>query len=175
MDEQTIRLLLRITARVSFLFFLSAFVGAALSRLWPAPITRWLDENRRGWLLAFAASHTVHLTLILALATKLGSPEFLRQVGGWVTPVLGGVGYLLIYGLAAAAAIPNGTKWLRSPGFQAFAYYLIWTVFARAFVRRSVHSAFYVQFVFAAIAALSLRLLAGQQARKLAALSTVSR
>jgi sulfoxide reductase heme-binding subunit YedZ len=175
MDEQTIRLLLRVTARVSFLFFLSAFAGAAVSRLWPAPITRWLEENRRGWILAFAASHTVHLTLILALATKLGSAEFLRQVGGWVTLVLGGVGYPLIYGLAVAAAFPNGTKWLRSPGFQALAYYLIWIVFARAFIRRSVHFAFYVPFAFAAIAALLLRLLAAQQARKVAALSTVSR
>ena len=122
MNEQTIHLLLRVTARVSFLFFITAFVGAAISGLWPAPITRWLDENRRGWILAFAASHTVHLTLILALAIKLGSGEFLRQVGGWVVPVLGGIGYLFIYGLATVAAFPGSVKWLASPRLQAFAY-----------------------------------------------------
>jgi sulfoxide reductase heme-binding subunit YedZ len=175
MDEQTIRLLIRVTARISFLFFLSAFVGDAVSRLWPAPITRWLDENRRGWILAFAASHTVHLTFILALTMKLGSTEFLRQVGGWMVPVVGGIGYLFLYGVAVAAAFPGSVKWLGSPRFQTFAYYLIWFVFANAFVRRSVHLAFYVPFAFVAIAALLLRLLAAQQARKLAALSTVSR
>jgi hypothetical protein len=175
MDEQTIHLSLRITARISFLFFLGAFVGAAISRLWTAPITRWVDENQRGCILAFAASHTVHLTLILALAMKLGSAEFLRQVGGWLVPVVGGIGYLLIYGLAATAAFPAGAKWLRSPRFQAFAYYLIWIVFSRAFVRRSVHSTFYLPFAFAAIAALLLRLLAALQARKVGALSVVPR
>ncbi len=175
MDEQTIRLLLRFTARVSLLFFLGAFVGVAVSRLWPAPITRWLDETRRGWILAFAASHTVHLALIVALAMKLGSTEFLRQVGGWVTPMVGGTGYLFIYGLAADAAFPSSMKWLRSPRFQAFAHYLIWTVFARAFVGRAVHSVFYLPFALAVMAALALRLLAAKQARKVTALSTVSR
>ncbi len=176
MDEQTIHLLLRATARISFLFFLGAFVGLALSRLWPAPITRWLDENRPRWILAFAASHTVHLALIVALAMKLGSTEFLHQVGGWVTPLVGGAVYLFIYGLAAAAAFPSSMKRLRSPRFQAFAHYLIWTVFASAFVGRSVHSVFYLPFALAVMAALALRLLAAKQARKKGhGLSTVSR
>ena len=173
MDAQTIHLWLRLTARVSFLFFLGAFVAAALFRLWPSPATGWLAAKRDRSILGFAASHTVHLSFIAVLAIKLGSTEFLRQIG-WVPLVVGGTVYLFIYGLAAAAAFPNSVKPFRSPRFQAFALYLIWTIFALGFASRAVRSAFYLPFALAVMAALALRLLAAKEARKIAALSTAS-
>jgi hypothetical protein len=61
MDEMTIRVAIRTTARISFVLFLGAFLGDALYRLVPAAATRWLKANKDGFTLGFAGSHTVHL------------------------------------------------------------------------------------------------------------------
>jgi sulfoxide reductase heme-binding subunit YedZ len=173
MDGQTIHLLLRVTARISFLFFLGAFIAPALFTVWPAPVSRWLNEKRRTWMLAFAASHTVHLGFIVALAMRPGGMGFVRQFG-WVTLVRGGTVYLFIYLLATAAAFPNNVRRFPSPRLVAIAYYLIWTIFASGFVGGAVRSAFYLPFAAAVIAALGLRLFAASQARRAAALPMVS-
>ena len=67
MDETTIRVAIRATARISFVLFLGAFLGDALYRLMPAAATRWLKANKDGFTLGFAGSHTVHLAFIFAL------------------------------------------------------------------------------------------------------------
>jgi hypothetical protein len=48
MDETTIRVAIRATARISFVLFLGAFLGDALYRLMPADATRWLKVTRMG-------------------------------------------------------------------------------------------------------------------------------
>jgi hypothetical protein len=166
--------MLRITARTSLLFFLCAFVAPALQRLWPARSTRWLEANQDRSTLGFAASHTVHLAFIVALAVKMGGEPFLHAVG-WVALIGGGTTYVFIYGLAAAAITRGRIAWLDSPRFRVFAHYLIWAIFARAFVGRALQSAFYVPFAFAVVAALVVRIVAAVQSRKVAALSTAAR
>src|SRR5215467_7049076 len=47
MDEMTIRVAIRTTARISFVLFLGAFLGDALYRLMPAAATRWLKAKQR--------------------------------------------------------------------------------------------------------------------------------
>jgi len=173
MDAQTIHLLLRVTARISFLFFLGAFIGPALFTIWPARGTRWLNEKCRTWILAFAASHTVHLALIVTLAMKLGGTAFLHQAG-WVTLIGGGTVYLFIYVLASAAAFPARVGRVLSPRFLALAHYLIWTIFAFGFVGGAMRSAFYLPFAAAVIAALGLRLFGANQARRASALPMAS-
>lgn len=54
MDEMTIRVAIRATARISFVLFLGAFLGDSLYRLMPA--TRWLKANNNGFTLGFAGS-----------------------------------------------------------------------------------------------------------------------
>jgi hypothetical protein len=72
MDETTIRVAIRATARISFVLFLGAFLGDALYRLMPAAATRWLKAHKDGFTLGFAGSHTVHLAFILALMAAIG-------------------------------------------------------------------------------------------------------
>src|SRR5215472_7686031 len=66
MDETTIRMAIRATARISFVLFLCAFLGDTLYRLMPAAATRWLKGTKDGFTLGFAGSHTVHLVFICA-------------------------------------------------------------------------------------------------------------
>src|SRR4029077_7836222 len=132
-----IHLLLRYTARTTFVFFFFAFTGSALRDLWPGVLSSWLARKRDWFLVAMAVSHSVHLAAIIALF----------QVVGWsrlqiVTLLGGGFVYVLIYLLAVNAL---GRMWSGREGFlvgslrsEAVALYLIWLIFALAFIPRMV-------------------------------------
>jgi methionine sulfoxide reductase heme-binding subunit len=157
-DEATIRLLLRVTARISALFFIGAFAGRASCALWPSSATAWLNRNIKGLLLGLAASHTLHLAGIFALALTLG-PRFLQEVG-WVGIIGGGLVYLLIYALVISAVAPSSRLGLLSSRrFQSVALYAIWFVFATAFVGGAFHRSWlYLPFAVITIAALLIRI-----------------
>ena len=100
-------------------------------------ISLWLANKRDWFLLAVAASHTLHLAAIIAFF----------QVVGWsrlkvVTLIGGGSVYLLIYGLAIVAIFRlrgrQTAVLLGAPKFEAVAMYAIWLIFALAFVPRVV-------------------------------------
>ena len=80
MDETTIRVAIRATARISFVLFLGAFLGDALYRLMPVAATRWLKANKDGFTVSFAGSHTVHPGFILALITAIGREHALKPL-----------------------------------------------------------------------------------------------
>lgn len=138
MTEPQIRLLLRITAQISFVLFSGAFAAAGMQVLFPGKFGEWWARNSDRFLLSFAASHTVHLGLVIALLSTLRviPPREIYAL------VLGGTVYLFIYALAAAAIARSiGRKQLAvigSAGFTSFSMYTIWLIFASAFVPRIV-------------------------------------
>jgi len=158
MNEASLRTALHLTARITFVFFLGAFTGDALRDLWPGKSSFWLSRQRDSLLVATAASHTLHLAAIIAFF----------QIVGWsklkmVTLLGGGLVYLLIYALAANA-IARLTKrehgfLVGSLKFEAISLYLIWLIFALAFVPRVVSGwPVYSILGLAAIAALYIRI-----------------
>jgi len=156
MSEAGLRTLLHLTARTTFVFFVFAFAGNALRDLWPNPLSAWLARQRDWFLLIVAASHTFHLAAIIAFF----------QVIGWshlkiVTVVGGGLVYLLIYGLAMVALLRlrgSAASLLGRPKFEAVAMYVIWLIFALAFVPRIASGwPVYSFFGVAALAALFVR------------------
>lgn len=66
-SEESVRLGIRATARVSCLVFLMAFVAAPLYRLWTTNASRWLVQNRRFLGLSMAVSHGFHGVTLVAL------------------------------------------------------------------------------------------------------------
>ena len=158
MTEPALRELLHLTARTTFAFFVCAFVGPALRDLRPGTFSIWLARRRDWFLLATAASHTAHLATIVAFF----------QVVGWthlktVALLGGGSVYLLIYALALAAALRlvrgREIRLLSTPRFEGLALYLIWLIFALAFVPRIVSGwPVYTLFGVAALAALVVRI-----------------
>jgi methionine sulfoxide reductase heme-binding subunit len=154
MDEAAIRLALRMTARATFFFFLCAFAGNALRDLFPGRLSSWLAAKRDAFLLAMAASHSMHLAAIIALFQLLGSSRLK------LTTVLGGgMVYLLIYALAIGAMMRlrgrQPRSLLGSPRVEAVALYLIWLIFALAFVPRAI-SGWPVYSLFSAVALAAL-------------------
>jgi hypothetical protein len=137
MNEASIHLLLRYTARTTFAFFTFAFTGNALRDLWPTGLTLWLARKRDWFLIAVAVSHTLHLAAIIALFQTIGWAKLQAT-----TLVGGGLVYLLIYMLAlnaVARLLAGQEKFLLGRAkSEAVALYLIWLVFALAFVPRIV-------------------------------------
>ena len=66
-DVDSIRLLIRLTARVSLGLFCLAFSATAANRIWPNGWTRWKVANRRYLGLSFALSHFIHAIAIRSL------------------------------------------------------------------------------------------------------------
>jgi sulfoxide reductase heme-binding subunit YedZ len=161
MDETTIRVAIRTTARVSFVLFLGAFVGNAHCRLVPAAATRWLKAHKDGFTLGFAGSHTVHLAFILILAAAIGRENVLKGI----MPIAFTIGFLLIYALAADVLLRYLTFW--SSRFEALAHYYLISLFTVSFTRHAIKEpAFYTPFVLVALTAIGVRIAAAARSRR---------
>jgi len=161
MDETTIRVAIRATARISFVLFLGAFLGNAFYSLVPAATTRWLNANKDGFTLGFAGSHTVHLSFILALMAAIGRENALKglMVVAFTT------GFLLIYGLAADVLFRHRAFW--SSRFEALAHYYLISLFTVSFTRHAMKEpAFYTPLVLVAVTAIVVRIAAAVRSRR---------
>ena len=156
MSEPGIHLLLRYTARTTFVLFFVVFTGNAFRDLWPGAFSNSLAKKRDWFLVAMAVSHSVHLTAIIMLFQTIGWAK-LRLL----TLVGGGTVYLLIYALALNALVrlqANRQFLLGGPKFEAVSLYLIWLIFALAFVPRIISGwPVYSLLGSAALAALAIR------------------
>ncbi len=171
MDEILIRAGIRVTARVSFVLFLGAFLSSALYQLFPLDTTRWLKDNKHRFTLGFAASHLVHLAFILTLVASFGARVLVGR--GWGVLIGFVTGFPFIYALAIAALLRNRNFWLTSQSFEALAHYLLMTLFVFAFTLHAVtRPVFYAPFVVAGIAALTVRLSSVVASRKLTDLAS---
>lgn len=137
MNEATLRMVLHLTARMTFVVFVGAFIGNALRDLWPGTFSVWLSRRRDWFIVGTAASHTLHLAAIVAYYQVVGwsHVRFLRVLPG-------GLAYIVIYALAVAAILRlNGRKepfYRAGSRSEAYALNVIWFVFASAFVPRIV-------------------------------------
>ncbi|HET8888546.1 MAG TPA: hypothetical protein VFQ41_06555 [Candidatus Angelobacter sp.] len=158
MNEATLRMALHFTARMTFVVLVGAFTGNALRDLWPGTFSLWLSRKRDWFIAGIGASHTLHLFAIVAFYQVIGWSHirFLRVLPG-------GIVYLVIYALAVAALLRlSGHK---EPFFRAgsraegVALYVIWFVFASAFVPRMVKGwPVYTFFGVLALVALMIRI-----------------
>jgi methionine sulfoxide reductase heme-binding subunit len=158
--EQGVHLVIRSTAQTSFILFTAAFVASPLLKLWPAGATRWLRANRRYIGVSFAASHVCHGLAILALAA-ITSGASLKKSGA--ASVVGGtVIYVFILAMAATS-FDRTTRWMGHRAWHrlhATGMYLLWIVFALAYVPRTLGSILYLPFALVVIAAMTLRVAA---------------
>lgn len=161
-----LRLVVRNTARTSFLFFVSAFVARALHTLWRTRASLWLSDNQPYLYASLAASHLIHAAAIFALAAATHGESL---EGRSATTILGGALAYLFIALAAAPAFPRAAAWIesrpRASAVRAFGLYYVWTVFMSSYGGRAVQSSFYKPFAFTLVAALALRAVALRRTR----------
>jgi sulfoxide reductase heme-binding subunit YedZ len=164
-DVDGIRLVLRLTARISLMLFNLAFTAAALARRLPNIWTRWQRRNRRYLGVSFAFSHGVHLMAIIALVRL--DPVLFASLTNPVIIISGSIVYLFIAAMTAtsfdrtAAMLgPRAWRLLHVIG----GYYILLT-FANAFGRRAMHDGFYLPFAAVVVFVLAIRIFDGFASR----------
>ena len=164
--EQSWRAAVRLTARSSALLFLLAFGAAAATALWPGRFTKWARRNRRYLGLSFSASHTIHAFTFISLASLSATSG--SQVLSMGMLVVGGIGYLFIYALAAtssdrAQAILGMCWWRR---LHVVGTHWLWLQFLISFVKHaSEHPEDWIG-VFLVLAVMAMRIVARLKGRQ---------
>jgi methionine sulfoxide reductase heme-binding subunit len=90
----SVRAVLRFTARTSLVLFCLAYAASALVKLWKQPWTLWLRRNRRYIGVSFGASHFLHALAIAAFAWL--DPVLFGSVTSPGTFVSAGIAYIFI-------------------------------------------------------------------------------
>ena len=148
---------MRVTARSSFVLFLTAFSASSLAALRPSAVTRWQLANRRYFGISFALSHLIHAAAILALAARTGG----GSLAGRLHDVIGG-GFIygfIVFMLAtsfdrtAAWVGPRVWKTVHTTGG-----YLVFLTFFASYGGRASESLIYLPQVLLMLAVLSLRI-----------------
>jgi methionine sulfoxide reductase heme-binding subunit len=122
----------RITARVSFVWFLAAWSASSLAFHWKGGWRLAMLRRRRAIGLGFAAAHGVHL---IALSTAIG---YFGHESSIVAIVGGGLCYVVIFAMAATSNTwgirrlgPKGWKRLHT-----FGGYFAGLIFTNSYVGR---------------------------------------
>jgi DMSO/TMAO reductase YedYZ heme-binding membrane subunit len=157
------RLAARYTARTSFLLFLWPYLASSAVKLWPSGAMRLVLRERRGFGLAFAGAHGVHL---IALVTFL---QVSGETPSPVTVALGGFGYVLVALMALTSNDLSvrllGRNWRR---FHTIALHYVWFIFVATYAGRILRypeMAEYVVLISLAFAALAVRIAAAMKSR----------
>jgi len=123
-SEQTVREVIRGTGRISMLVFLLAYIRIPCSTLPAESPGGWAARNYSKLLLLLASSHTIHAAAIAALV-YLYAPSF-----DTVSLAVGGLGYFLLYVLAALALGGMLANTAGEEGaIEAIASHYVWFVF----------------------------------------------
>ena len=154
-NEQSMRIAIRLTARTSCLLFVCAFIASPLRYFWSNNITRWLRVNRRYLGVAMAVSHGFHAIAIIGLAILTTDPSLSNNHGG-------NLGYLFIIAMTATsfqstAALLGHRNWkiLHTVGM-----YYLWLAFIYSFSHGLEKSlVIYLPFVSLLAIAILLRLI----------------
>jgi hypothetical protein len=128
-DVASTQLALRTTARISFFWFIAAFVASPLTRLWPSAFSRWLVRRRRALGVIFGLSMSIHVGFILRMFA-LHAPTR--------PPMVTDADFLIgVPGLAMVAAmtLTSSDLWKRKLGGVAWkrlhraGVWVVWSIF----------------------------------------------
>jgi DMSO/TMAO reductase YedYZ heme-binding membrane subunit len=168
-DAEGLRSAIRATARSSFALFLLTFLASTLATLLPSPTSRQLLRERRYLGLAFAFSHTVHGVLIYLYAQRF--PDLFWAGRSTLANLPGSLGYLFILLLAltsfkAPTQLLGPRLWKR---LHSTGTWLLAGVFCLSFYKRIPLGGGYPLGFALTFAAITLKLIAKQASRRVAA------
>ena len=132
----------------------------SIHRFCPSSLTRWTRQNRRWIGLSFAASHFIHLALILTISLCFPEPFLSEQsMGQWV---FGGVGYLFVF-LMAITSTDKSQRWMGMKHWRrlhVIGSYWLWTVFLLTYIKHAKEGGewFFVPLLIFTTALLPIRL-----------------
>lgn len=159
-NEEALRLVLRVLARASLVLFFFAFSASSLVQLFDSTGTRWLRRNRRYIGVSFAMCHFIHLGAIVALTNLFPRPFFgkLAPLGMFFSVIT----YLWIAAMAAtssdrAVALLGRRSW---EVLHLIGAYIIWAMFAYSYLEWAFYNIYYTIGSLLVVSSLGLRLIA---------------
>ncbi len=164
-DVESVRMVIRITARTSLVLFALAFSAQAMMTLWPSSLTRWQRRNRRQIGLAFAVSHTIHAAAILTFARM--DPQGFHEHAMTGTLVSGGIAYAFIVAMAATS-FDRTAAWIGPDAWRTLHWlggYYLWASFIVTNGKRIGQSPLYALPVVLMLVILFLRIAARRRPR----------
>jgi DMSO/TMAO reductase YedYZ heme-binding membrane subunit len=162
LSEESLRLSLRETARISVAIFLLVFIASSFHQLSRSRISKWLMINRRYLGISFGASHLIHLALIVWLIYSYSSGNLL-SIAPLNSYMVGGIGYIFII----AMLITSNNQSIKRLGRKRWkmlhtsGMYYLFLSFIMSFVDLLEKDfSFYLPLVLALVLAACIRLLA---------------
>ncbi|BAU66696.1 hypothetical protein STA3757_41010 [Stanieria sp. NIES-3757] len=153
-NELSMRIAIRATARTSCLLFLLFFVANTIKRIRTNQLTNWLFINRRYFLFSLAVSHGFHALAIIGLVI-FSSPEILHNNHG------GNLGYIFLIAMTATS-FQTTASWLGHRSWQILhtvGMYYLWLAFIYSFIGRLGESLIiYLPFVSLLVIAIAIKL-----------------
>jgi len=161
-----VELALRVTARVSFFYFLLAFVASPLARLAPGAVSTWLVQHRRELGVTFGISMSMHVALILRMFV-IYAPERPPMVT-WADFAIGIPGLVLVAMMTVTSfdrlkRAMTPTQWSR---LHTTGVFVVWSIFFLCLVdsvgrKQTAHPTLeYHVFIAILVLAMSLRIAA---------------
>lgn len=156
-NKETVSLLIRSTAKLSFLLFMLAFVASSLHYYVKNSLTSWLLQNRRYIGVSFAISHYIHLGMLFIMTFYISFNVF--EDRGLAKTIVGIIAYVFITLMTLTSFDKTrnlfGSKnWKR---IHTIGGYLLWIIFAKSFILQMTNP-LRVIFLLIAITVLLLRI-----------------
>ncbi len=133
--ESTNRLMIRLTARTSAVFFIIAFSANAFHQWQRNSFSWWVFMNRKFFGISFAILHLVHLFFLLLLQKKF-HPVF--EMAAISSLAGGGLAYLFLI-LMLLTSFPFFSKMISKKNWKrlhTFGSYWIWLIFMISYTKR---------------------------------------
>ena len=135
-SADTILVAIRSTGRTSLFLFSIAFTASSIYHFWKAPISKWVLQNRRYIGVSFAASHFIHLSLIILVSVVFPEPFLEDQAPSqWL---FGGIGYVFI-ALMALTSSDKAQNWMGMKKWKKLHLiggYYIWLIFFMTYIKK---------------------------------------
>ena len=162
LNEESLRLSLRGTARISLAIFFLVFIASSFHQLSRSRISKWLMINRRYLGISFGVSHLIHLVLIVWLIYSYSNGNLL-SIAPLDSYIIGGIGYVFII----AMLITSNNQSIKRLGRKRWkmlhtsGMYYLFLSFIMSFIGLLEKDfSFYLPLVLALILAACIRLLA---------------
>lgn len=134
-NEESNRLVIRLTARISGILFCFAFGASAFHAWFKNSLSWWFFMNRKFWGISFAVMHLVHLGFLVFLHQYF-HPVF--EQAATTSLLAGGLAYLFLV-IMLLTSFPFFAKKITSKNWKilhTIGGYWIWLIFMISYVKR---------------------------------------
>ena len=157
-NKETISILIRSTARFSFVLFMLAFSASSLYYFFKNSFTKWLLSNRRYIGVSFAISHYLHLFALFLMTFYISFNVF--EDRGLFATIGGFIGYSFIT-IMTITSFDKTRNLLSKKNWKlvhTIGSYFLWIIFAKSYLLEMTNNTLATFFSIILIVVFALRI-----------------